>query len=431
MTGGAPWAAASVVLCLCFIALVPLASAGLALINTGLGRSRSAAHCLLASLAAVSVATVVYVVCGFSLQGYPGYPSYVVAISGKPWDVFGGGRLFFGAVRLDGSAGSLAALLGMLSAGLAALIPLGAGADRWRLGASCVSSAFIAGISYPIYAHWVWGGGWLAQLGANYGLGHGFIDAGGAAPVQVAGGLTALSMAWILGPRRGKFSADGIPSAIPGHNAVVVLFACLIMLIGWTGLNSAGAMLFSRAEPGQAVLAIVNTALCATSAILAALATTRIRFGKPDASLCANAWVGGLAASSAGCANVAPAASIITGAIAGALVVFGVEWLETRLHIDDPSGAISVHAGGGIWGVLAAGIFDRAGAPGQFVAQLIGVATLFGFIFPLTYGLNLLLDRFYRQRVDLEGERQGMDLYELGAGAYPEFVTHREEFLPR
>ncbi len=430
MTGGAPWPPASLVLCLCFIALVPLAGGGLALINTGLGRSRSAAHALVASLAAVSVAAVVSVVCGSSWQGYPGYPSYVVAIAGKPWDILGGGR-FFGAARLDGSAGSLAALLGMLSAGIAALIPLGAGADRWRLGASCACSAFVAGIIYPIYAHWVWGGGWLAQLGANYDLGHGFIDAGGAAPVQAVGGLTALSIAWIVGPRGGKFSADGIPAAIPGHNAVVVLFACVIMLIGWVGLNCAGAMLFLRIEPGQMVLVMVNTILCASSAILAALATTRIRFGKPDASLCANAWVGGLAASSAGCASVAPAASIITGAIAGALVVFGVEWLEMRLRIDDPSGSISVHAGGGIWGVLAAGLFDRAGATGQFTAQLVGVATLLGFTFPLTYALNWLLDRFYRQRVDIEGERQGMDLYELGAGAYPEFVTHREEFLPR
>ena len=117
---------------------------------------------------------------------------------------------------------SLAALLQIFCVGLAALIPLGSGADRWRLRASCLSTALLAGWTYPLFAHWVWGGGWLAQLGANYGLGHGFLDVGGASSIHVLGGLTALSVTWILGPRRGKYSADGMAPAIPGHNAVLV-----------------------------------------------------------------------------------------------------------------------------------------------------------------------------------------------------------------
>jgi Amt family ammonium transporter len=136
-----------------------------------------------------------------------------------------------------------------------------------------------------------------------------------------------------------------------------------------------------------------------------------------------------LVASSAGCAFLAPAAAIVTGAAAGALVTFAVEWFEVRLGVDDPGGAVSVHAVAGIWGVLAVGLFSRF--PGQLSAQLVGIATLLGFVLPLTYGLNWILNRWYPQRVAAEGERQGMDLYELGAGAYPEFVTHGEDFTQR
>ncbi len=269
-----------------------------------------------------------------------------------------------------------------------------------------------------LFAHWEWSGGFLTQLGLNYGLGRGFLDASGSGAIQAAGGLTALSIAWILGPRRGKFTADNMPVAIPGHNAVLMLFGCLLVWFGWLGLNSAGALLhgvpFLRAP-----LIPLNTTLSAVCASLAAAAITRVRFGKPDASLCANGWVAGLAASSAACASVRPALAMIIGSVAGALVVFSVEWLEFRLGIDDPGGAVSVHALGGIWGILALGIFSAA--PGQWLAQFVGVAVLLGFILPLAYSLNWLLGRAYSHRVAPQGERQGLDLHELGAGADPEF----------
>jgi Amt family ammonium transporter len=339
-------------------------------------------------------------------------------------------------VELGGSPASLVAWLQMLSVGLAALIPLGGGADRWRLGASCASTALLAGWSYPLFAHWVWGGGWLAQLGVDHGMGHGFVDAGGSGSIHAVGGLTALAIAWILGPRRGKYTLEGMPAAIPGHDAVLVLFACLLALLGWLGLNCAGAILFTGAEPGRAVLVAVNTTLSALSATLAAAVMTRVRFGKPDASLCANGWVGGLVAISAACAFVAPVAAIAIGLVAGALVTLSVEWFELHFTVDDPGGAISVHAVCGIWGVLALGPFGRFPGPGtngagQWLAQTVGVATLIGFVLPLSYGLNWLLNLVYPQRVAVEGERQGMDLYELGAGAYPDFSTHAEEFPPR
>ncbi len=411
------------VLCILCIFLVPFALAGLALINTGLGRSRSSAHSMMASLCVIAVAALVYFVCGFSWQGFGGGPAHYV--SAEPF--------FMRGLEFNGSSASLVAWLQIVSVGLVALIPLGAGTDRWRLSASCASTALLAGWTYPLFAHWVWGGGWLAQLGANYGLGHGFVDAGGSGSIHVVGGLTALSIAWILGPRRGKYSSNGMPVALPGHNSVFVMFGCLLAWVGWLGLNSAGAILFAGVQVSGIVLVGVNTTLAAVSAGLTAAIVTRTRFGKPDASITANGWVGGLVASSAGCALLKPAAAVIVGIVAGALVTLAVEWFEFNLKVDDPGGAISVHALGGIWGVLAAGLFvEFSGqAPGQFLAQLIGIATLIGFVLPLSYGLNWLLNRFHRQRVAVDGERQGMDLHELGADAYPEFVTHTEEFIQR
>jgi ammonium transporter, Amt family len=434
--------------CILSILLVPFAFAGLSLIHTGLGRSRSASHLMMSSLCAISVAALVYFVCGFAWQGFTGGPAHVITVAGKGWNWIAADPFFLRRMGPEGSPVPLAALLGILSVGLAALIPLGSGADRWRLGAICASTALLAGSTYPIFAHWVWGGGWLAELGVSYGLGQGFVDSGGSSTIQVVGGLTALSVVWILGPRQGKYTLDGTPSAIPGHNCVLVLFGCLLALLGWWGLNSAGAILFTGVPPEQAALIAINTALSAAAAGVAAALITHIRFGRPDASLCANGWIGGLVASSAGCAFVVPAEAVVIGAVAGAAVIFAVELFELRLAVDDPGGSISAHAMGGLWGVLAVGLFAHipsrspGGAAGmlqaqgtsdsgQWLAQLVGFATLLGFVLPLTYGLNWLLDRIYPQRVAAEGERVGLDLYELGAGAYPEFLPHTEEFTQR
>lgn len=418
-------------LCFLFILLVPFAAAGLAMINTGLGRSRNAAHMMMSSLCVIAVAAAVYFAIGFSWQGYSGRPGYAFAVGGKLWNWIAAEPFFWRGLTMDGSADSLAALLGMLSVGLAALIPLGSGADRWRLGASCASAAVLAGWTFPLFAHWVWGGGWLAQLGANYGLGRGFLDSGGASTIQVVGGLTALAVTWILGPRRGKYTPDRMPLAIPGHNGVFILCGCFLTWLGWIGLDSAGAILFTGVEAGRAALIAANATLAAVLSLLAVALITRARFGKPDASLCANGWVGGLVASSAGCAVIPPAAAMIVGLVTGVLVTFSVELLELHLTVDDPGGAISVHAIGGLWGLLAVGIFATSGpgenASGQWIAQLAGIATLLGFVLPMTYALHRLLNRISPMRVAAEGERQGLDLHELGAGAYPDFMSHNDD----
>lgn len=406
------------ILCAFCILLVPCCHAGLALMNTGLVRSRSAAHVMTASMCAVSVAALAYFVCGFSWQGFSGRAAHEFSAAGRVWNWLASEPWFLSGIEWNGSPASLAACLQMLSVGLVAIIPIGAGTDRWRLSATCASSALVGAWTYPLFAHWTWGGGWLTQAG--------FMDVAGSGTIQAVGGLTALSIAWILGPRRGKYTLEGMPAAIPGHSAVLVVFAALLALIGWLALNTAGAILFGTAPIGRVPLVAVNTILCAGSAAVTGAAITRVRFARPDASLTANAWIGGLAASSATCSFAPPVGAVLIGAVTGAIVVFGVEWLELHCGIDDPGGAIAVHAGGGLWGVLAAAIFN-----GHWVGQLAGTATLLGFVLPLTYGLNLLLDRVHHQRVAPEGERQGMDLYELGAGAYPEFLTHGEDFFSR
>ena len=405
-------------LCLIFILFVPFAIAGLALINTGLGRSRSAAHAMTSSLCVISIAILIYFAWGMAIDGsvsmkFLGDPAFfrvTAFLRSVPWT--------------DGS--SIPVLFPILSVALSSLIPLGAAADRWRVGAACASTVLLAGLTYPQFAHWAAN----PQIFSSRTTGmRFFLDAGGSGRIQVTGGLTALATTWLLRPRRGKYSANAMPTAIPAHNAVFVLFGCMLAWSGWIGLNSAGAMLYTATPPQSSVLVAINTTFSAAAAALTSAAITRIRFRRPDASLIANGWMAGLVASSAGCSVLKPAAAILTGLVAGALVVFAVEFFEFSLKVDDPCGSISVHAVCGIWGLLAVGIF--AGGPGQLTAQLVGVATLLGFIFPMTYGLNWLLDRFLPYRVSPDGERQGLDLHELGADAYPEFVVHADEFMQR
>jgi Amt family ammonium transporter len=398
-------------LCLIFLILVPFTVAGLALINAGLGRSRSAAHAMTTALCVMATAMLTYFALGSAVQGAHEPPlwnnGWLATLPSK--------NFFFHGISWDQPAAAQI-LLPLLGISLASVVPLGAVSDRLRLGAACASTVLFAGLIDPLFLRA------MARFGA-------FQDAGGSGFIQAVGGLTALAFVWLLGPRQGKYAHGGMPAAIPAHNQVFVLFGCMLSWIGWLGLNSAGAMMRAGAQAEQSILVVVNTTFAAAASALAAAATTRIRFRRPDASLVGNGWMAGLVASSAGCATLKPATATITGIVAGVLVVLSVEWFELHLKVDDPCGSVSVHAVCGIWGLLAAGIFaERAG---QFTVQIIGIATLLGFIFPLTYGLNYLLNRFLVYRVSPDGERQGLDLHELGADAYPEFVVHADEFLQR
>lgn len=420
---------ANFVLCVVCILLTPFAATGLAVINTGFARTRSAAHSIVSAVCVMAVAVLAYVIIGFAIQGFADGPAHSFVLRGRAWNWIGAEHMFMRKLPLDGSAVALIACLQAFSVGLAAMIPLGSGSERWRFGASCASTVMLAGIVYPLFAHWVWGGGWLAQLGTFAGAGNGAIDSGGAGVIQAVGGVSALAVAWVLGPRRGKFDLSGMPGAIPGHNLVYVLLGCMIAFVGWIGLDSAGAILFAGVPASRVIIVSLNNVVAASTALLTAFIVTGVRFGKPDASITANGFIMGLVAVSGSCAFISPAAAAAIGLVAGVVIPFSIEWVD-RLGVDDASGAISVHGLGGIWGVLAVALFMRNSA-GQWLAQVAVVATLLGFVLPVSYGLNLLLDRVYRQRVSRDGERRGMDMAELGANAYPELTPLTTDYLYR
>jgi Amt family ammonium transporter len=421
-TPAAPFSDSMFTLTLGLLFLAPLAIAGVALLNTGLGRSRSAAQSVLGCVTMVGVAGIAFAVVGSALSRPPGH---ALTIAGKSWGWIGGAPLLLMHFNALQPESQLQVLFEFFAAGLVAIIPWGSGADRLRLPAGCAITAVLAGGVFPVFAHWGWGGGWLASLGTSFGLGSGFLDQAGAASVHALGGLSALAVVWIAGSRRGKFPKEGLATAMPGHNAVYILFGCLLAMVGWLAWNAAGAILWLRVSTGGLAITAINTTLCAAAALVATFTVTRTRFGKPDASMCANGWLAGLVSSSACAAIVNPAEAILVGAIAGIAAPLLVEVLELALSIDDPSGAISVHAVGGLWGLFAAGLF--APRPGQLLGQLVGIGTLLGFVFPLVYLLFAILNRILPFRVDPDGERLGMDLHELGGGAYPEFVIHRDE----
>jgi len=420
----APMSEAAFALVFALLLVAPLAIAGIALINTGLGRSRSAAQALLGNLAIIAVTAIVFAPIGAGLAGTFAGPGITFHVAGKPWNWLGSGPFLLRGLAKASPHDQLALLFEFPAVALAALIPWGSGADRWRLMAGCAAAAISSALVFPLVAHWIWGG-WLSQLGVNFSLGSGFLDPGGAASVHVLGGLSALAVIWIAGPRRGKFPKEGLATAMPGHNAAYVLFGCLVALVGWLAWNAAGAVIWLHAPLTALPQTAIGTLLCAAGSLATTFGITSIRFGKPDASLCANGWLAGLVASSGCAAVVTPDQSLFVGFVAGIVTPLLVELLELAMSIDDPSGAIAVHAVAGFWGLLAAGIF--APQHGQFLAQLVGIAALLGLALPLVYFLFALLNLVLRFRVEPDGERIGMDLHELGGGAYPEFVVHRDE----
>jgi ammonium transporter, Amt family len=418
-----PFPESSFALMLVLLLISPLAIAGLALANAGLGRSRSAAQSVLGTLVVISTAVIAFVLVGWAIAGGSERDLVFQAV-GKSWDWAGSQRLFGAGLLSDSPRAQLMLLFELLSVALVALIPWGSGADRLRLPAGAAIAAVFGAVLFPLVAHWTWSG-WLKQLGTNFSIGNGFADGGGAGPIHALGGVAALAVIWIAGPRKGKFPLEGLSTAIPGHNVVYALFGSLLALVGWVSWNMAGALLWLGTGPSGLVVVAVNTILSAAAALLATFAVTRIRFGKPDASLCANGWLAGLVTSSACAGAVSPAGALLAGVVAGIFTPLLVDLFELALSIDDPSGAVSVHGAAGLWGLIAAGIL--APAPGQFVAQLMGVATLLGLMLPLVYVVFWLMDRVIAFRVDPDGERLGMDLHELGGNAYPEFVVHRDE----
>jgi Amt family ammonium transporter len=321
-------------------------------------------------------------------------------------------------------------------------IVTGTCAERWKYLAFCVSSFVLGAFTYPLFANWAWGGGWLAMLGANFGLGHGYSDFAGSGVVHSVGGMTALAVGMMIGPRIGKYTREGKPNVIPAHDITWVLTGCFILAFGWFGFNPGSTLALSGNGGLRAASVAVNTMLAGMTGSFGAMLYMWIRYGKPDASMTGNGFLAGLVAITAPCGFVNPIASAFIGLVAGVLVCVSVEFVDRVVKIDDPVGAVSVHGTNGIWGVISLGLFADGksnyggswnavpgnvtglfyGDPGQLVAQLIGVATLLGVVFTLSFVFNLLIDWCVGQRVAPHVELAGLDIPEMGALCYPDFV---------
>jgi Amt family ammonium transporter len=341
----------------------------------------------------------------------------------------------FALLSVSRDPGSLAMFLfALVFMDTAATIPTGAMAERWKFSAFFVYGLFMSMFLYPLYGNWVWGGGWLSQLGANLGLGHGHVDFAGSSVVHMTGGVTALAGALVLGPRIGKFRRDGMIGALPGHNLPMAMAGTLILAFGWFGFNTGSTLAASDQRIG---LIAANTMLASAGGALAALLYLWERFKKPDVGIACNGLLGGLVAITAPCAFVSPVTAVLIGVIAGFIVVGAVITLERRFHVDDPVGAIAVHGACGMWGALALGIFadgsygdgwNAVGGPvrgllygdaGQFFAQLIGVTVNLVVVFSLAMLFFVIVERLIGNRVPAEVEWTGLDALEMGSDAYP------------
>jgi len=420
--------------------LVMFMQAGFAIVETGLCRAKNANHTMMMNFMVYGFGLFAYWVCGFAIQmggaagatmlggAQPLSHEAVIHILGKDWGLFGTKGFFLAGATYDVGVMVLF-LFQMVFMDTALTIVTGAAAERWKYVAFAVSSVFLGAITYPLFANWAWGGGWLAKLGANYGLGAGYADFAGSGVVHAVGGLTALALSLIVGPRIGKYNRDGSSNAMPGHDILIVLTGCFILAFGWFGFNPGSTLGASGALRISTIA--VDTMLAGCTGSFGALLYMWMKYGKPDASMTGNGLLAGLVAITAPSGYVNSMAACIIGFIAGVLVCFSVEFIDRVMRVDDPVGAISVHGANGIWGVIAVGLFADGtngvkglfyGDPTQLVAQLIGVGTLIGFVFSFSYIGNTIIHAIVGQRVSAADELEGLDIPEMGALCYPEFV---------
>jgi Amt family ammonium transporter len=338
-------------------ALVFWMQAGFAMVETGFTRAKNAGNIIMKNLMDFCIGTVVFIIIGFSLL----LGEDIVGIIGKP-----GFDIFTDYANFDFSN----FVFNLVFCATTATIVSGAMAERTKFISYCVYSAIISAVIYPIEAHWVWGGGWLANLG--------FHDFAGSTCIHMVGGISALIGAALLGPRIGKFDRDKNGkvtkvNSFPGHNLPLGALGVFILWLGWYGFNGAAAT--TVAELGSIFL---TTTIAPAIATVVCMIFTWIKYGKPDVSMCLNASLAGLVAITASCDVTDALGSTIIGAVAGLLVVFGVWLLDHKLHIDDPVGAVAVHCLNGIWGTIAVGLFATDTAP----------AFARGFGDGVTYGAN-------------------------------------------
>jgi ammonium transporter, Amt family len=431
------------------VALIFFMQAGFMLVETGFCRSKNAAHVAMTNFIVFGVGALVYWAVGFAIQ-FGGFGSITLLGGVEPltkmfaaapgWGLFSYKGFFVGSLG-DGTydVGIFAFFLFQLVfMDTAATIVTGAMAERWKFSAFVPMGVFMAAVVYPVYGMWVWGGGWLSQLGTTMGLGHGVLDFAGSSVVHAVGGFSALAGAIVIGPRIGKFKKDGTPIAIPGHHIPMAILGTIILFFGWFGFNgmstlAAGDMRFS--------IIIGNTLLAGCAGMMTAMFLVWKMWGKPDPSMAVNGSLAGLVAITAPCAFVAPWAAVLIGGIAGILVVYSVIFIERKLKVDDPVGASSVHGVNGLWGMIALGLFADGsygagfngiatpvkglfyGDPGQLVAQLIACVVVVAWAFGMFYLFFTAQKKIMGLRSSANDEVAGLDATEMGVLAYPDFVS--------
>jgi ammonium transporter, Amt family len=437
--------------------LVMFMQAGFAMVEAGLCRVKNANHTYMMNFFVYTAGLFSYWLIGFAIQmgGAAGNgnlgglqsltPEHTLSLFGKTWGIFGGAGLFLAGHTYDVGVMVLF-LFQMVFMDTALTIVTGACAERWKFLAFCVSSSIMGAITYPLYGNWAWGGGWLSQLGANNQLGHGYCDFAGSGVVHAVGGLTALAVCLIVGPRIGKYNRDGSSNPIIGHDISAVLIGCFILAFGWFGFNPGSTLGASAAGNLRIGTIAVDTMLAGCTGTFGAILYMWMKNGKVDASMGGNGLLAGLVAITAPSGFVSPTNACIIGLVAGVLVCISCAFVENVMKVDDPVGAISVHGTNGLWGVLSVGLFADGtsnyggawngvngsvtglfyGDPSQLAAQLVGISTLIGFVFTLSFVINLALEFFVGHRVSIETEVAGLDLPEMGQLGYPEFVFKPE-----
>ena len=402
--------------------LVFFMQAGFAMVEAGFCRAKNATNLMAKNTIDFVIASLVFFAFGFALMMGTDYKG-LIGISGwflhgENYDV-GKYLMFFWQ---------------LVFAGTAATIVSGAVAERLKFKAYFLYSIAVTALIYPLYGHWVWGGGWLSKL--PFGIGH--VDFAGSGVVHTIGGFVGLAGALVLGPRFGKFAKDGKPKAIPGHSITLAALGTFILWFGWFGFNPGST--FSAHQLRIAVIA-VNTNLAAAAGAAVALLLVFIKTKKWDVGMMLNGCLAGLVAVTAPCAWIEAWAAVVIGAIAGILVVLSVYFWESR-GVDDPVGAVSVHGINGVWGLLSVGIFADGtyglgstsepfvrgvlygGGFGQLIAQVIGAAVCVVWAFGLGFLCFKLMDKFLGVRVSPEEELKGLDIQEHGTPAYPNFYTY-------
>src|SRR5512136_1358876 len=421
--------------------LVMFMQAGFALVETGLTRAKNAAHTMGMNFLVYAIGIIGFYFVGFGLQmGGVGSAfgettltkEFTVNLFGKDFGLFG--MSGFGLpLAMFTPAVAATFLFQMVFMDTTATIPTGAAAERWKFTSFVLFSFVISALIYPVYANWVWGGGWLSALGTNFGLGHGHVDFAGSSVVHMTGGVMAFVLAKMIGPRIGKYGADGRINPIAPQSIPQVMLGTFILAFGWFGFNAGSTL--SGMDTRLAVVA-TNTMLAGATGAFAAYLYVKAKFGKPDPSWLANGMLAGLVAITAPCAFVSAWAAALIGAIAGVLVVVAAVFIDSKLKIDDPVGAIAVHGVNGAWGILALGLLAngtygqglngvahgvtglRYGDSGQLVAEVIGILANVAWVAPVAALSFFVIGKLVGNRISAEDEIAGADLPEMGVAGY-------------